>query len=46
MQTELDAYRQTVLDLCLRLPDTPRRPAGMTCVWCASSGNVRFPFES
>jgi len=25
MQTELDAYRQTVLDLCLRLPDTPRR---------------------
>jgi hypothetical protein len=25
MQTELHAYRQTVLDLYLRLPDTPRR---------------------
>jgi hypothetical protein len=25
MQTELNAYRQTLLDLYLRLPDTPRR---------------------
>jgi hypothetical protein len=25
MQTELNAYRQSVLDLYLRLPDTPRR---------------------
>jgi hypothetical protein len=25
MLTELNAYRQTVLDLYLRLPDTPRR---------------------
>ncbi len=25
MRTELNAYRQTVLDLYLRLPDTPRR---------------------
>jgi hypothetical protein len=25
MPTELNAYRQTVLDLYLRLPDTPRR---------------------
>lgn len=25
MPTELDAYRQVVLDLYLRLPDTPRR---------------------
>jgi len=27
MQTELNAYRQTLLDLYLRLPDTPRRPS-------------------
>jgi len=25
MRTDLDAYRQTLLDLYLRLPDTPRR---------------------
>jgi hypothetical protein len=25
MRTDLDAYRQTLIDLYLRLPDTPRR---------------------
>jgi hypothetical protein len=27
MPTDLDAYRQSLLDLYLRLPDTPRRPS-------------------
>ena len=41
MPSDLETYRQTLLDLYLRLPDTPAVSAASTCAWSVNSGSGR-----